>query len=205
MNNKIIILFVFIFIVIWPVQGQEVEPKNNTLQAIEKLRTLTVSFSGNAQNCIPYDVFAFKHKSSWIIAMVEGENVATFIKNPPRSEQDIILASGFILEGLSGIVDNPSYYKQKNKRRIINDIETYPFYKMKRRGRQVMKGMLLLVIPDTSEGFFLWRWLKKKKDEKVEELKENAPLKRDFEESIQKAKEEAEEKATDAIEPVIDP
>ena len=205
MNNKIIILFVFIFIVIWPVQGQEVEPKNNTLQAIEKLRTLTVSFSGNAQNCIPYDVFAFKHKSSWIIAMVEGENVATFIKNPPRSEQDIILASGFILEGLSGIVDNPSYYKQKNKRRIINDIETYPFYKMKRRGRQVMKGMLLLEIPDTSEGFFLWRWLKKKKDEKVEELKENAPLKRDFEESIQKAKEEAEEKATDAIEPVIDP
>lgn len=166
-------------------------------QIISNLKTLTVSFSGNAQNCIPYDVYAFKYKKSWFIVMLEGENLAMFVTNPPRSEEKLYVSSDYLLDGISRIIPNKNYYAQKNRRKVVNDIEIYPFYKLKKRGKQVMKGLLLLELPDTEESkpFFLFRPFIKKK----EELEEKAPLKRDFEESIQKAKDAAESKVEEGI------
>lgn len=155
-------------------------------EIINKLETLTVSFSGNAQNCVPYDVYAFKYKRSWLIVMKENDNLALFLTKPPRTDEKLYVASDFLLDGLSKIIPNGSYYKKKNRRRVVNDIEIYPFYKLKRRGKQVMKGLLLLELPDEKEPstFFLFKPFIKKKDEVLNK----APLKRDFEKSIQNVK-----------------
>ncbi|GAA5037989.1 hypothetical protein GCM10011506_35590 [Marivirga lumbricoides] len=177
--------------------SQESDSIASQKKIIEHLKTLTVSFSGNAQNCIPYDVYAFKHKKSWLIVMMEGQNLALFVTNPPRTEEKLYVASDYLLDGLSRIIPNTNYYDQKNRRKVVNDIEIYPFYKLTKRGKQVMKGLLLLELPDTkkSEPFFLFKPFIKKK----EELEEKAPLKRDFEESIQKAKDAAESKVEEGL------
>lgn len=194
---KHILILIFFNLISFVSFSQEPDSSINSQKIIENLKTLTVSFSGNAQNCIPYDVYAFKHKRSWFIVMLEGQNLALFITNPPRTEEKLYVASDYLLDGLSRIVPNTNYYAQKNRRKVVNDIEIYPFYKLSKRGKQVMKGLLLLELPDTkkSEPFFLFKPFIKKK----EELEEKAPLKRDFEESIQKAKDAAESKVEEGL------
>ncbi len=193
--------FPFLIILFFSFSGLIAQSTDSTSlkqDVISKLETLTVSFSGNAQNCIPYDVYAFKYKRSWLIVMKESDNLALFVTKPPRSEEKLYVASDFLLDGLSKIIPNPTYYKRKNRRRVVNDIEIYPFYKLKRRGKQVMKGLLLLELPDEKEPstFFLFKPFMKKKDE----VKDKAPLKRDFEESIQKAKDKVSAEAAEVLE-----
>lgn len=197
MKTKTFPLILILFLSFIGLKAQEADSTSFNQEVINKLETLTVSFSGNAQNCIPYDVYAFKYKRSWLIVMKESDNLALFMTNPPRSEEKLYVASDFLLDGLSKIIPNTTYYKRKNRRRVVNDIEIYPFYKLKKRGKQVMKGLLLLELPDEKEPstFFLFEPFMKKKDE----VMENAPLKRDFEESIQKAKDEVSAEATEIL------
>lgn len=198
MKTKTFPLLLFLFLTSSGLYAQSTDSTNFKQKVINKLETLTVSFSGNAQNCIPYDVYAFKYKRSWLIVMKESDNLALFVTKPPRSEEKLYVASDFLLDGLAKVIPNESYYKKKNRRRVVNDIEIYPFYKMKRRGKQVMKGLLLLELPDEKEPstFFLFKPFIKKKDE----VMDKEPLKRDFEESIQKAKDKVSKEATEALE-----
>ena len=197
MKTKTLSLTLLLFIGNMGLKAQSTDSTSFEQEVISNLETLTVSFSGNAQNCIPYDVYAFKYKRSWLIAMKESENLALFVTKPPRSEEKLYVASDYLLDGISKIIPNDTYYKKKNRRRVVNDIEIYPFYKLKRRGKQVMKGLLLLELPDEKEPttFFLFKPFVKKKDEVLDK----APLKRDFEESIQKAKDKVGAEATEAL------
>lgn len=198
MKTKTFPFLVILFFSFSGLTAQSTDSTSFNKEVISKLETLTVSFSGNAQNCIPYDVYAFKYKRSWLIVMKESDNLALFVTKPPRSEEKLYVASDFLLNGLAKIIPNESYYKKKNRRRVVNDIEIYPFYKMKRRGKQVLKGLLLLELPDEKEPstFFLFKPFIKKKDE----VQDKAPLKRDFEESIQKAKDKVSAEASEVLE-----
>ena len=194
-STKVIaILLIFLF------QNFSLQAQDSSAVAkqalISQFETLTVSFSGNAQNCIPYDVYAFKYKRSWMIVMRQESTLALFVTKPPRSTEALYEGSTFLLDGLSRIIPNTAYFKKKNRRRVVNDIEIYPYYKLKKRGKQVMKGLFLLELPEEEkEPFFLLKPFMKKK----EEAEEKVPLKRDFEESIQKAKDNAEATVEEAI------
>ncbi len=197
MKTKTFPLIILLTLCFSALHGQEADSTTFNAPIIDKLESLTVSFSGNAQNCIPYDVYAFKYKRSWLIVMKESDNLALFVTNPPRTDEKLYVASDFLLDGLSRIIPNTTYYKRKNRRRVVNDIEIYPFYKLTKRGKQVMKGLLLLELPDDKEPstFFLFKPFIKKKDE----VKDKAPLKRDFEESIQKAKDQVSAEASEVL------
>ncbi len=198
MKTKTFPFLIILFCSFSGLVAQSTDSTSLNQEVISKLETLTVSFSGNAQNCIPYDVYAFKYKRSWLIVMKESDNLALFVTKPPRSEEKLYVASDFLLDGLSKIIPNTTYYNRKNRRRVVNDIEIYPFYKLQRRGKQVMKGLLLLELPDEEEPstFFLLKPFMKKK----EEVLDKAPLKRDFEESIQKAKEKVGAEVSEVVE-----
>ncbi|WP_109832616.1 hypothetical protein [Reichenbachiella versicolor] len=174
-------------------QRKEAESKT-----VESLKLIHPSFSGNAENCIPYDVYAFKYKKSWIIALNESENVDAFILNAPRAQESTYIASFHFTEGLGKIVPNTYYYKQKNKRKVVNDLELYPYYKMKWSGKKAMNGLLYIEIADTTERpkFFLWKVFSKKQ----EDLKSEAgSLKPNFEQAISGVNDQAEQEATQAL------
>ncbi|PIB35026.1 hypothetical protein BFP72_06270 [Reichenbachiella sp. 5M10] len=144
-------------------------------------------------------MYAFKYKKVWIVALNESENVDSFIINAPRTEESTYVASFHFTQGLGKIIPNPFYYKQKNKRKEVNDLELYPYYKLKWSGKKAMKGLLYTEITDKTvrPKFFLWRVFAKKQDE----LKTEAgSLKPGFENSINGTNDELEKETSEAIE-----
>lgn len=197
MHTKSILLFLFCLVTFSTSLSAQDEPQTTNPKVVEALKTLIPSFSGNAENCIPYDVYGFKYKKSWIIMLNESENVDAFIIKPPRVE-GTYLASAHFAEGVSKIIPNFYYYKQKNKRKEVNDLVLYPFYKLKWKGKKAMKGLLYIEIPDPTvrPKFFLWRVFAKKQEEVKAEAES---LKPDFQSAIDGTNEQLEQEATEAI------
>ncbi|UXX77742.1 hypothetical protein N7E81_10210 [Reichenbachiella carrageenanivorans] len=197
--TRVFTLTCLVSLFLLPCQAQESDSLVSSQQVIRVLKTLPTSFSGNAENCIPYDVYAFKYKKTWILALVESENVEAFIVRGPRTDQSPYLASRFMSVGMSLIVPNKYYYIQKNRRKVINDIETYPFYKLKRKGKKAMKGLLYLELPDPKvrPSFFLWKIFAKKREE-IEATPSG--LKEGFDQSINGTNEELEQAGDQLLE-----
>jgi len=196
--SRFFLLFVLFFGLSLHGQSQQTDSLVSQQQIVATLRTMEASFSGNAENCIPYDVYAFKYKRTWLLALVEAENLDLFIIKPPRKAVSPYPASHFMAVGLHMIALNPPYFRQRNRRKKINDIITYPFYKIKWTGKKAMKGLLYLEIPDLKErpSFFLWKlFAKRKKDAQAQA----AGLKEGFDESIKGAGAQAEAAAEAAL------
>ncbi|MTI22449.1 hypothetical protein E1176_15560 [Fulvivirga sp. RKSG066] len=170
--------------------GQEVSATADNSALADRFKSLDVSYLGTTQNCIPYDVYALKYHNTWVLTILEQETVATFVTRPPRSDEKVHTASTYFTEGVSYLVEIDSYFKKKKRKKTVNDLELYGFYKLNKKGKRAMRGMLLLELPDEKEvpDFFLFKFFHSLFSKAEKEVDDNR-LKPNLEEKIKSTEE----------------
>ena len=177
--------------------AQEVDTTASKNEMITRFKTLDVSYLGTTQNCIPYDVYALKYYNSWILTIIEKQTLGIFITRPPRSEEQIHTGSQYFMQGASYLVEFKNYLKKKSRRKVVNDLELYGFYKLNRLGKRTMRGLLLIELPDTREqaapSFFLFKFFHNLFSKA--EMPEDDRIKPNLEEKIKPAEDKVNEQA----------
>ncbi len=187
--NKYFCFFLLITVACLPLisNAQEADTTAIKSEIINRFKTLDVSYLGTTQNCIPYDVYALKYYNSWILAVIENQTVGIFVTRPPRSKERIHTASLYFMEGTSKLIELKNYLKKKSRRKVVNDLELYGFYKLNKLGKRTARGLLLLELPDNRQqaepSFFLFKFFHNLFSKT--KLPENDRIKPNLEEKIQ--------------------
>ncbi|MCX2742705.1 hypothetical protein OO013_02445 [Mangrovivirga sp. M17] len=157
-----------------PLNAQNQIDSSSKDAAIEILKNLQPGYFGNAENCIPYKVYAVKYYDSWILSVVQADNLDVFITDGPRTEESVYHVSDFFIQGFVKALEN-NYVIKHSKRTIINDLEIYDYYELDRDGEIAIKGLLRLELPNTPEwkepDFFVFKFF----HNLFNRAKENAP------------------------------
>ncbi len=184
-------------------EAQVVQEGSRSGQYLGQFKKLDVSYIGSTQNCVGYDIYALKYKRSWFLAITvqDSPNLTVFIEKPPRSEEKLPKVSDFTIEGLNGILVN-QYTKKKTRRKKVNDLELYGFYKLRRQGKRVAKGILYVEFPDdvnAESNFFLFKMIKGIFGKKLPKAPDPKSLKPELQKKIEAPIKEAEQKIDSAI------
>lgn len=206
MKSKTYIIFICIFYIFSNTAFSQEKDSLDSSEIIDNFKSLDISYLGTTQNCTPYNVYAIRYKKSWILAVTEEETFAIFITSPPRSEEKIFTSSHFFNSGVSKIISIPGYLKKKQKRKTVNDIDLYGYYKPNRKGKKALEGLFLIEIPDIKEEptFFLWKFFNNLFSKSKEKLEDN-PIKKNINEKVKSAEEKVisqKEKVEKAVEEV---
>lgn len=111
-----------------------------------------VGYYGTTQNCLAYNVYAFKYRRTWFLIANQSQNLTYLVARPPRTEgQQVVGGSEYLVNGLSKAYAN-SYWKFKKRRKVVKDIKIYGYYKFFKPGRKAIKGLLLLEYPKLDVG-----------------------------------------------------
>ncbi|NMM48481.1 hypothetical protein [Marinigracilibium pacificum] len=172
-------------------QNQEITKTNQ--KAIEVLKNLRPGYFGNAENCIPYKVYAVKYYDSWILSVVQADNIDVFITDGPRTEENVYHVSDFFIQGFIKTLEN-NYVIKHSKRRIINDLEIYDYYELDKDGEIAIKGLLRLELPNTPEwkepDFFVSKFFYDMFHRTKEGIQEEAVIQPSIEEEMSAAKDQ---------------
>jgi len=120
------------------------------------LSNMHIGYYGTTQKCEAYDVYAFKYHKNWFLIVSARGNLSFMHINAPVEGKRISYPSKFFIEGIARSYAT-GYTKLKTKKRNVVDMDIYGYYKFNKRGRKVMKGMLLLEYPFVKEGFLWWK------------------------------------------------
>jgi len=123
---------------------------------LNNLTNLHIGYYGSTQNCEAYDVYAFKYHKNWFLIVSAKGNLSFMHINPPVEGKKISYPSKYFIEGIAKSYAL-GYTKLKTKKRNVVDMDIYGYYKFKKHGRKVMKGILLLEYPFFKEGFLWWK------------------------------------------------
>ncbi len=135
---------------------------------LNNLTNLHIGYYGTTQNCEAYDVYAFKFRKNWFLIVSAKGNLSFMHINPPVEGMKISYPSKYFIEGIARSYAL-GYTKLLTKKRNVVDMDIYGYYKFKKHGRKVMKGILLLEYPFFKEGFLWWKIDEEKAMEIVEE------------------------------------
>jgi hypothetical protein len=134
---------------------------------------LHIGYYGTAQNCIPYNIYAFKYKRKWFLYIVENKMVSLMLINPPIPDKKISYPSSYLAVGIAHCFPL-NYTKFKKRKRSVVDINIYGFYKFNKYGKEVVRGLLLLDYPKIKKTFIVKKILQKSAKKKQEELQKKA-------------------------------
>lgn len=123
---------------------------------LNNLTNLHIGYYGTTQNCEAYDVYAFKYHKNWFLIVSARGNLSFMHINPPLDGKKISYPSRYFIEGIARSYAL-GYTKLKTRKRNVVDMDIYGYYKFKKHGRKVMKGILLLEYPFFKEGFLWWK------------------------------------------------
>ena len=131
---------------------------------------LHIGYYGTAQNCIPYNIYAFKYKKKWFLYVVENKTISLMLINPPLPDKKIDYPSSYLAVGLAHCFPL-NYTKFVKRKRSVMDINIYGFYKFNKYGKKVMKGLLLLDYPEIIKPGIVKKTVEKFSKKKKDELK----------------------------------
>ncbi len=123
---------------------------------LNNLSNLHIGYYGTTQNCEAYDVYAFKYHKNWFLIVSARGSLSFMHINPPIEGKKINYPSKYFIEGIARSYAL-GYTKLKTRKRNVVDMDIYGYYKFNKRGRKVMKGILLLEYPFFKEGFLWWK------------------------------------------------
>ncbi|MFA0964157.1 hypothetical protein AB9P05_20275 [Roseivirga sp. BDSF3-8] len=105
----------------------------------DDLDNIEVSYFGFTENKNEYNLYAFKGKKRyWYFVVSDGKSIHSFYKRKKKGE---LLAGSFLAtQSLLALVQE-SEIKKKEKRKKVNDLNLYCFYKFRKDGRKLMKGV----------------------------------------------------------------
>ena len=157
---------------------------------------LHIGYYGTAQNCIPYNIYAFKFRSKWFFYIVENKRISLMLVNPPIDKK-IDYPSNYLAIGLAHCFPL-NYTKFKKRKRSVMDISIYGFYKFNKFGKKVMKGLILLDYPKVKKPSIVKKVVDKTLKKKKDELKKGGVLEQVNKQSqtIEKGTENSVDKAT---------
>ncbi len=138
-------------------QGQE----QILVQYFNNFKDMHIGYYGTTQDCVPYDVYAFKFRWYWFLFVKKEGKLSLMHVRPPIKEKKIHYPSITLAEGIARCHEL-GYTKLVKRKRNVFDMKIYGFYKFNRFGRKVIKGQLLLEYPFYNKGFFSWQIDKEK-------------------------------------------
>ncbi len=195
---KVAIAFIYLFLSI-QLKAQitkDIEIEQAHIKAMcnfNSFKTLHIGYYGVSENCTHYYIYAFKYKKTWLLVANQNDNITFLISNPPRKEKHALTqGSTFLLEGLSLTYLN-GYTRFKNKKKEEKEIDIRGFYRVNKKGRKAIKGMLLLEFP------------KQKIKEERELIWPFSMFKKKAEEVQSQSKESISNKATETIDAAVKP
>jgi hypothetical protein len=164
---KNLITFTLAVIIIIAVSFSAVSQEDSTLTSanaqdsaiinyFNNLSNMHIGYYGTTQKCEAYDVYAFKYHKNWFLIVSARGNLSFMHINAPVEGKRISYPSKFFIEGIARSYAT-GYTKLKTRKRNVVDMDIYGYYKFNRRGKKVMKGMLLLEYPFVKEGFLWWK------------------------------------------------
>jgi len=156
MKHYLFTLIIFVFINnIYSQEETDSIPETPTDQIatfFNHFQDLHVSYYGNTQNCVSYNVYAYKYRKFWFLIIKRDEQISIMIANPPLKNKEIDTPDQYLLEGIARS-EFHKYTKLKKRKKSVLDMQLYGYYKFNRFGRKVAKGLLLLQYPYYYKGF----------------------------------------------------
>ncbi len=134
---------------------------------LNNFNELHIGHYGTTQNCVAYDVYAFKYRWHWFLFIKTGDKLSFMAVRPPLKGKKIDYPSKFLIEGIA-MSHFHKYTKFVKRKRNVVDMNIYGYYKFNRFGRRIIRNLMLLEYPYYNKGFWRWQLNEEKTQKKAE-------------------------------------
>ncbi len=134
---------------------------------LNNFKDLHIGHYGTTQNCVAYNVYAFKYRWHWFLFIKTGDKISFMAVRPPLKGKKIDYPSKYLIEGVA-LTHFHKYTKFVKRKRNVVDMNIYGFYKFNRFGRRIIRNLMLLEYPYYNKGFYKWQLNEEKAQEKAE-------------------------------------